>query len=187
MSRQALNDPREVVEVPARLDKAAELQAKWGTAPGLAWKVGHHRLICGDCREKAVVGRLWRDGGPKVRMIWTDAPYGVSYADKNKFLNRSDRGNRIQKPITNDHLIGTEIEALFRNALAAVVAHCEPGAARYATVPSGPLLVYFIQAFNASGFSFHAQLTWIKNQFVIGLADYHHRFEPILLSTPVEC
>jgi DNA modification methylase len=42
------------------------------------------------------------------------------------------------------------------------------------------LLVYFIQAFMAAGFSFRAQLTWVKQQFVIGMADFHHRYEPIL-------
>jgi DNA modification methylase len=47
-------------------------------------------------------------------------------------------------------------------------------------VPCGPLLVYFIQAMQSSGFEFKHQLVWMKNQFVINMADYHHRFEPIL-------
>ena len=47
-------------------------------------------------------------------------------------------------------------------------------------MPGGPLLVFFIQAFQASGFEFRHQLVWVKHQFVIGMADYHHRFEPIL-------
>jgi DNA modification methylase len=176
---QVLNDP-EVVEVPVQFDRAAELQAKFGTAPGQAWEIGPHRLVCGDCREKAVVGRLWRDGGPKVRLVWTDPPYGVSYADKNKFLNRSDRGNRVQKPIANDHLSAEETEALFAGALAAIVEHCEPGAACYASVPGGPLLERFMRAFNASGFSLKHTLVWVKNQFVIGMSDYHFRHEPVL-------
>jgi DNA modification methylase len=176
---QVLNDP-EVVEVPVQFDRAAELQAKFGTAPGQAWEIGPHRLVCGDCREKAVIGRLWRDGGPKVRLVWTDPPYGVSYADKNKFLNRSDRGNRVQKPITNDHLSEAETEALFRDAMAAVVEHCEPGAACYASVPGGPLLERFMRAFNASGFTLKHTLVWVKNQFVIGMSDYHFRHEPVL-------
>jgi DNA modification methylase len=46
--------------------------------------------------------------------------------------------------------------------------------------PGGPLLERFTRAFNASGFSFRAQLIWAKSQFVIGMANYHHRFEPIL-------
>src|ERR1019366_3433055 len=56
----------------------------------------------------------------------------------------------------------------------------EPGTTCYATVPSGPLLPHFIQAFTAAGFTYRAQLTWIKQHFVIGMADYHPRYEPIL-------
>ena len=177
---QALNDPTEVVEVPAQLDRVAELQAKWGTATGQAWQIGPHRLVCGDCRDEGTVGRLWRDGKPKLRMVWTDPPYGVDYAAKNAFLNRSDRGNRIQAPIENDKLTAGETGIMFKQALAVARQFAEPGAACYATVPSGPLLFYFFQAFTAAGFTFHAQLTWVKHHFVIGMADYHHRFEPIL-------
>ena len=177
---QALNDPKEVVEVPAQIDRAAELQAKWGTAAGQAWQIGPHRLVCGDCRDEGTVGRLWREGRPKLRMVWTDPPYGVDYAAKNAFLNRSDRGNRIQAPIENDKLTAGETGTMFKQALAVARQFAEPGAACYATVPSGPLLFYFFQAFTAAGFTFHAQLTWVKHHFVIGMADYHHRYEPIL-------
>src|SRR6266478_6199352 len=177
---QALDDPTDLVEVPTQLDRAAELQAKWGTAAGQAWEIGRHRLVCGDCRDQGTVGRLWRDGGPKLRMVWTDPPYGVDYAAKNAFLNRSDRGNRIQAPIENDKLTAGETGIMFKQALAVARQFAEPGAACYATVPSGPLLFYFFQAFTAAGFMLHAQLTWVKHHFAIGMADYHHRFEPIL-------
>jgi DNA modification methylase len=112
--------------------------------------------------------------------VWTDPPYGVDYAAKNAFLNRSDRGNRIQAPIENDKLTAGETGIMFKQALAVARQFAEPGAACYATVPSGPLLFYFFQAFTAAGFTFHAQLTWVKHHFVIGMADYHHRYEPIL-------
>jgi DNA modification methylase len=177
---QVLNEPQAVVDVPAQIDRAAELRAKWRTAPGQAWGIGPHRLAIGDCREKAVVGRLWPDGGPKIRMVWTDPPYGVSYADKNRFLNKSDRGNRIQKPIMNDHLSEAETCALFRDGLLAISEHCEPGASIYATVPSGPLLSGFTKAMIDGGFGYHQQLIWIKHLFVLGMSDYHHRHEPIL-------
>ena len=153
---------------------------KWGTEAGQAWQIGPHRLVCGDCRDEGTVGRLWHDGGPKFRMVWTDPPYGVDYAAKNAYLNRSDRGNRIQRPIENDRLTADDTGVMFRQALEVARQFAEPGAACYATVPAGPLLVYFIQAFTASGFTYRAQLTWVKHQFVIGMADYHHRYEPIL-------
>ena len=177
---QAVNQPGELVDPPAQVDKASELRAKWRTERGQPWQIGPHRLVCGDCREKRDVGRLWRDGGPKLRMIWTDSPYGVDYAAKNAYLNRSDRGNRIQTPIENDKLTACETGIMFKQALEVARQFAEPGAACYATVPAGPLLVHFIQAFAAAGFTYRAQLTWVKQHFVIGMADYHHRFEPIL-------
>jgi site-specific DNA-methyltransferase (adenine-specific) len=125
------------------------------------------------------VGRLWRDGGPKIRLVWIDPPYGVSYAAKNEFLNAIDRGNRVQVPIVGDHMSDEDTVALFRAGLQTAVAHAAPGAACYACY-SGPLLAKFIEGFDASGFTFKHVLVWVKQQFVIGRSDYHYRHELIL-------
>jgi len=116
----------------------------------------------------------------KIRLIVTDPPYGVDYAGKNTYLNKTDRGHRIQRPIQNDKLTPEKTGAVFQAALSVAIPHCEPAASCYATVPSGPLLFHFIQAFNASGFDFRHLLVWVKHQFLIGMADYHYRHEPIL-------
>jgi DNA modification methylase len=113
-------------------------------------------------------------------MIWTDPPYGVSYSDKNEYLNASDRGNRVQKPIENDYLKAEEVFGLFAGALRTATKHAARGASCYATVPGGPLLPGFIEAFEKGGFSYRAGLVWVKQQFVIGRSDYHYRHEPIL-------
>jgi len=78
-------------------------------------------------------------------MIWTDPPYGVDYASKNAYLNRTDRGNRIQIPIENDKLTAGETGFLFKAALSVARGWAQEGASLYATVPSGPLLVHFVQ------------------------------------------
>ncbi len=163
-----------------QVDKAAELQAKWGTEAGQGWQIGPHRLICGDCRLPAVVRRLWAGSERKIRLVWTDPPYGVDYSSKNEALNATDRGSRVQRPIENDALTPEDTGALFTEALAACIPFAEPGASIYATVPGGPLLPYFISAMNASGFICRWSLVWIKQQFVIGRGDYHMRHEPIL-------
>jgi DNA modification methylase len=93
-------------------------------------------------------------------------------------LNRSDRGNRVQRPIINDD--NPNVHALLADALSVGRKWALPGAVAYATVPSGPLLPGFIDALNTSGFNFRHLLVWIKNQFVIGMADYHCRFEVVL-------
>jgi DNA modification methylase len=172
--------PDEVKEVEVSPAKAEELRAKWQTEDGQLWRVGPHRIICADCTLESEVARLWSEAGSAARLIWTDPPYGVSYANKNRLLNRSDRGNRIQKPITNDHLSESETEALFRNALTAAAKYCAPGAALYVSVPGGPLLLRFINAIERAGFAFKSTLVWVKNQFVLGMSDYHLRHELIL-------
>ncbi len=177
---QAVNGSREILDPPASIDRAGELRAKWGTEPGQLWQIGPHRIVCADCRDEGAIARLWPDNRPSVRLIWTDPPYGVDHAAKNAYLNRADRGNRIQNPIENDKLTADETGFLFKAALIVARRWAIAGASLYATVPSGPLLVYFIQALTAAGFTFRAQLTWVKQQFVIGMADYHHRYEPIL-------
>lgn len=162
-----------------QLDKADELRSKYGTASGQLWHVGPHRIVCGDSRDPQTVGRLW-DCGQKFRSIWCDPPYGIDYAAKNKVLNRSDRGNRIQKPIENDALPPEEVSGLFRDSLKQALTFAIKGAACYASVPSGTALPYFIRAFNDSGFSFKHLLVWVKQHFVLGMSDYQHRHEAVL-------
>jgi DNA modification methylase len=162
-----------------QIDKADELRSKYGTANGQLWQVGPHRIVCGDSRDPQTVGRLW-DTGQKFRVIWSDPPWGINYAAKNQVLNRSDRGNRIQKPIENDALPPEEVSGLFRDSLKQALIFAIKGAACYASVPSGTALPYFISAFNDSGFSFKHLLVWVKHHFVLGMSDYQHRHEAVL-------
>jgi DNA modification methylase len=162
-----------------RLDQADELRSKYGTASGQLWQVGPHRIVCGDSRDPQTVGRLW-DAGQKFRAIWCDPPYGVDYAAKNELLNRSDRGNRIQKPIENDALPPEKVSELFQDSLKQALPFATRGAACYASVPSAAALPFFIRAFNDSGFSFKHLLVWVKQHFVLGMSDYHHRHEAVL-------
>lgn len=171
--------PDEVKEVMVSPDRAEQLRKKWRTRIGQLWRIGVHRLLCGDSRERCNLDRLFKDA-PAIRLIVTDPPYGVNYAAKNECLNRSDRGNRIQKPIENDQLSPEKVKALFETSLKQALAFAVRGAACYATVPSGPLLPYFIAGFEASGLSFRNLLVWVKQHFVISMSDYHHRHEAII-------
>ena len=162
-----------------QIDQADELRSKYGTASGQLWHLGPHRIVCGDSRDPQTVCRLW-DAGQKFRATWCDPPYGINYAAKNKVLNRSDRGNRIQKPIENDALPPEEVSGLFRDSLKQALSFATKGAVCYASVPSGTALPFFIKAFNDSGFSFKHLLVWVKHHFVLGMSDYQHRHEAVL-------
>jgi DNA modification methylase len=60
----------------AQVDKADELREKWGTELGQLWRIGPHRIICGDSSDPAVLDRLI--AGEKVGCVLTDPPYGIN-------------------------------------------------------------------------------------------------------------
>src|SRR5580704_15176869 len=43
---QGVRQPSDLKEPPAHIDKASELQKKWGTALGQIWQIGPNRLAC---------------------------------------------------------------------------------------------------------------------------------------------
>ncbi len=45
------------------------------SGPGDMWKLGRHRLVCGDARDPALLERLL--GGERAQMVITDPPYNV--------------------------------------------------------------------------------------------------------------
>lgn len=63
-----------------QIDRAAELQAKWGTALGQLWQIGRHRLLVGDCTVAENVARLM--GGEKAAITFTSPPYNAGDSEK---------------------------------------------------------------------------------------------------------
>lgn len=61
--------------VAETISKAKELQAKWQTASGQLWKLGEHRLLCGDSTKAEDVARVME--GEKANAVVTDPPYGI--------------------------------------------------------------------------------------------------------------
>ena len=150
--------------LPAKPTKA---QSK----PGEIYQLGRHRIMCGDCTKSH--GKLM--GNKTVDLLVTDPPYGVNYASKNEFLNKTDRGNRNQTPITNDAI--QDYEAFFAKFLNMI--NFSDYNAFYIFMGNKE----FSSLYNATkncGFYQGGILVWVKNQFVIGRADYNPQHELIL-------
>jgi len=60
----------------AEIDRAEKLREKWQVESGQLWELGQHRLIVGDCTDRAVVERLMQ--GEKADAVVTDPPYGTN-------------------------------------------------------------------------------------------------------------
>ncbi len=159
----------------ARIDEAEALQAKWGIETGQLWQLGAHRIICGDSSDPAIIEKLM--GDERCRLVWTDPPYGVDYGAK--MDDKNPQHYRV-RTIEGDDLAGDQLEELIRGVYKNVALFCLVGASIYATSPAGDMLPVAIGAFKGSGFDFHWQLVWVKNQLVLGRGDYHFRHENVL-------
>uniref|UniRef100_A0A6M3MH20 Putative methyltransferase n=1 Tax=viral metagenome TaxID=1070528 RepID=A0A6M3MH20_9ZZZZ len=171
--------PAEPEESQGDSDAIPEVPAEPVSRAGDLWVCGDHRVLCGDSTEADQVGRLV-DGQP-VSLLLTDPPYGVSYADKNKFLNAIDEGNRIQDEIEGDHQTVEEMAVLWLAAFRQAFDVCAPGAAYYVCSPQrGELMLMMMMSIRDAKFLLKHAIIWAKNNHVLGRSDYHYKHEPIL-------
>lgn len=156
---------------------ADELTKKATANFGDVYRLGRHRLICGDSTDPAVAKLLM--GGTEADLILTDPPYNVDYSAKNEVLNKADKGNRIQKDIANDKMTREQFGLFLRKAFENMNSVAKAGAAIYIFYASREA-INFIEAMEGAGFSYKQQLIWVKNNMVLGLQDYQWKHEPIL-------
>ena len=145
-------------------DEAPELPQEPYVKSGDLWRLGDHRLLCGDSTKPENVERLM--AGETAEAMWTDPPYGVGYIGK----------NRRALTIANDS--ATQGPAVFAGA--ARIAPLAPCARFYVAVPAGPRQLDFLLAIRDAGWRLHQELVWVKNSIVLGHSDYHYAHEPIL-------
>ena len=165
-------NPEDVTE-----DEPPEPPAKPKSKPGEIYKLGEHRLMCGDSTKAEDVQRLM--DGMKADLVVTDPPYGVSYNDKNEFLNKIDKGNHIQKAIENDHRTPEQMYEFWKKCFEILIENTKDKMAYYIFGPQGGDLLLLLRAIVDSGFMLKHTLIWVKNNHVLGRCDYNYKHEPI--------
>jgi DNA modification methylase len=159
------------------VDKALEDIEEPKTKQGDIIEMGRHRLMCGDVKEDCgILAETVR-----FDLLVTDPPYGVSYANKNEFLNAIDEGNRIQTPIEGDDRTPEEMYSFWCASFQCVRPFMRDGACYYVTGPQGgDLLLLLLLALKECKFPLRHMLVWAKNNHVLGRSDYHYKHEPII-------
>ena len=137
--------------------------------PGDLWRLGDHRLLCGDATVSQDVERLL--GGAKAAMAFTDPPYNVSLGDH----GGQQRGSRKRR-IANDSMDAISWE-IFVRAWARTLLSSVDGAI-YCCMSSKEMpLVSRVLA--EEGGHWSDTIIWHKDRFVLGRADYQRAYEPI--------
>lgn len=138
-------------------------------------KVGHHRILCGDSlKEESFIKIL---DGKRAHMVMTDPPYNVDYASKNEFLNKWDKGNRVQIPIINDAI--TDYFAFLCDWLQAMKNQLTDYNSIYITT-AGKTIKELLIALESNKYYLSQVLVWNKNSTVIGRMDYMGKHELIV-------
>ena len=152
---------------------------------GDVWILGEHRLMCGDSTDAEQVSKLM--DGEKADMVFTDPPYGVSYADKNDFLNSLGTGHRLTKRIENDSHKPAEMYEFWCKVFKNLCEFSKDCMAYYVTAPQGgDLLLLLMQSLRDSGFILKHQLIWNKNNHVLGRCDYNYKHEPMIYGWKID-
>jgi DNA modification methylase len=152
------------------LDEALEAATREPrTKPGDLWRLGEHRLLCGDATSSTDIERLL--GGERPAMAFTDPPYNVALGDH----GGQARGRRRRR-IANDDLDPTAweefVRAWGRNLLAFV------DGAVYCAMSSKELPL-LCRVLAEEGGHWSDTIIWVKDRFVLGRADYQRSYEPI--------
>jgi DNA modification methylase len=154
-----LHDPA----VDEKADQVPSLPSFVVTQVGDIWRLGRHRIICGDAPNPGVVAQAL--GNQKPFLMVADPPYGVEYDPA--WRAEVDGGDRhATGTVANDDRVDwTPAYRLF------------PGDVMYvwhAGVHAGEVAAGII----STGFQIRAQIIWRKQHFVFSRGAYHWQHEP---------
>jgi DNA modification methylase len=133
------------------------------TRLGDVWRLGSHRLACGDSTNSDTVKSLLGDHNPQLMV--TDPPYGVDYDPAWRHRAGVNRSKRLGKVKNDERADWGAAWAHFPGS----IAYVWHGALHAATVA---------ESLKSQGFAIRAQIIWAKERLVIGRGDYHWQHEP---------
>lgn len=143
---------------------------------GDIWKLGEHRLMCGDSTCITDVEKLMN--GQKSDLLFTDPPYGVSYEKKTKEVLKSKSYTKIQ----NDDLTLDQFQDFLYDVFTNAFSCLKDTASYYVFSCQGGDQEMMMMMMRQAGIPCRHQIIWVKDApvFSMGRLDYDYKHEPIL-------
>lgn len=147
-------------------DEVPEVAEESTTQIGEIWKLGRHRIMCGDATNPEHIKKLM--DGQQADVVFTDPPYNVNY---------KGHGKKTSNGIANDNMadsaFGKFLEKVFKNYREAI----KSGAGMY-VFHSSSSQAQFEYALEKAGMDVKNQLIWNKPAAALGWGDYRWKHEP---------
>lgn len=160
-------NPNKKVDYEVVEDEAPEVQEVPISKLGDIYKLGNHRVICGDATDRKTVLSLM--DGDKADLFLTDPPYNVAYTGK----------TADALTIQNDKMTDANFRLFLNDSFKNADAVMKEGGVFYIW-HSDSEGYNFRGACQDAGWKVRECLIWNKNSLVMGRQDYHWKHEPCL-------
>jgi site-specific DNA-methyltransferase (adenine-specific) len=148
-------------------DDVPETSEQSITKLGDIWKLGNHKLICGDSTLLNSYEKLF--GENKADLLMTDPPYNVDY----------EGGTKDKLTILNDSKSDNDFLQFLTDAFNNCAINLKLGCSFY-IFHSDWFGLEFRQSIKNTDLEMKQNLIWQKNSLVIGRQDYQWQHEPCL-------
>mgnify|MGYP005990592507 FL=1 len=135
---------------------------------GDIWKLGEHRIMCGDSTSSDDVAKLMN--GEKADMVFTDPPYNVDYGNSNHPRHKS-------RTILNDKKSITDWDKFVKDYVTNLLLFTNGNI--YISM-SDKELGHLQRVFEECGGRWASFIIWVKDRLILSGKDYHSRHETIL-------
>jgi len=166
--KQGLTDEDEIPEAPEEpITKLGDI-----------WKLGKHKLICGDATNKDTVKILMEDN--KADLIFTDPPYNVNYSARTGIRSGKIRDNMSY--IKNDNLSDDEFDNLLENSISNMFENLDNKASYY-ICNNWHCSDVFKKILQKLNINVKAWIVWNKDWMSVGHSEYRSNHEFIFFGT----
>lgn len=171
-----------------QFNRAEELAAEWGVAPGQMWRLPSrvegqfHLLACGDCTNAAVVQRLMQ--GRRATLFATDPPYLVDYDGMNHpqgwkaSSKKRQTMNKDWSATYKDWDSSAQGEELYERFIGAAVEHAIAEDAAWYCWHASRRQAMLEAVWERHGAFVHQQIIWAKDRPVLTRSWYMWQHEP---------
>ncbi len=171
LDTQILDEPEDEEEKTAEEEykEIKKSESKYGEI----YKLGRHRLMCGDATKIEDVKKLME--AVKADIVFTDPPYNVAHVSHEK----SGKFPTEQGRILGDQQSQEDFEAFSEKVFANYHEILKPGSTIYVCTGYTSYPLWYYEMLN-SGFEFSSTIVWVKPSFSIGWSDYKKQYEQIM-------